>query len=135
MSTPKMEPDVAKAEFDRWVEAAGLDVDTKGMDEEDRKSLDLQRRRITLAIISGQITIDEDGLLSFKPSTGDTSLITFFEPTGASMMASDQRKKNHDVAKSIAIMADATRQNSERFAKMVARDLKICLAINNLFWG
>jgi hypothetical protein len=66
---------------------------------------------------------------------GDGDPITFYEPTGASLMAMDRKKKAEDIGKLYATMADMTKQPIKRFAGMKYRDLKVCIAITSLFLG
>lgn len=127
--------DVAEHEFMRFVEAMDLDVDPTGWDDEDKRSFEEAKRKLVSALRSGKLVIDEHGQPVFTPSQPPTDPITFYEPTGATLMAMDQKKKNHDVAKMYAAMADMTRQPMTRFSKMVNRDVKICTAIASLFFG
>ena len=127
--------EVAVAEFDRFVEAMDLDVDPKRMDEEDLKSYQAARGRVVDAIIDGHLVIDEEGRPIYTPRKDNTEPITFYEPTGASLMAMDGKRKGRDVGKMFATLADITRQSEQRFAKMSNRDIKVCLAIVALFLG
>lgn len=135
MAEQKVATEVAEQEFDRFVEAMDLDVDPAGMDDDDKASFKVAKRRIITGIERGQIVVDEKGQPVFTPSMGNTSAIVFYEPRGASLMASDQKKKGHDVAKMLATLADMTKQPPARFSDMVNRDLKIVLALGNLFLG
>ncbi len=132
----KVSREVAEADFHRFCDMMDLDVDPRGMDDEDRKSFESAKRRLVDAIIEGHLVIDEKGQPVYTPRRGsDVTPITFAEPTGASYMAMDTKKKNHDVAKLFATMADMTGQPIQRFAKMQNRDLKICQAVALLFLG
>lgn len=131
MNDEKVATEVAESEFDRFIEAMDIDVDPAGMDDEDKKSYESARRLIVGAIRAGRVTVDAQGQPIFAPNEGQP--ITFFEATGASLMAMDQKKKNHDVTKMFAAMADITKQPITRYAKMAKRDLKICLAFAALF--
>lgn len=124
--------DAALAEFYRFVKAMDIDVDPKGMDDDDRKSFETARRRILRAIELGRLVIDEQGQPLYTPTDG-TERITFYEPTGASLMAMDQKKRDHNVSKMFATMSDLTRRPITAFSSMKNRDLKVCLAITNLF--
>lgn len=128
--------DVAEEEFDRFCEAMDLDVDPKGMDDEDKKSFNDARRKLVRAIELGRLAIDEKGQPVYTPyESALKTPITFREPTGASLMAMDHKKKNHDVSKMFATMADMSGQPITRFASMLKRDLNVCLAVTNLFMG
>lgn len=133
--TNRISQDVAEAEFDRFIGAMDLDVDAKGMDDEDKKSYEVARRKILNAMLAGHLVIDPEGQPVYMPRKGNVTPIVFHEPTGASLMAMDQRKKHHDIGKMYALMADMTKQPAARFAGMHNRDLQICLAVTGLFLG
>lgn len=128
--------DVAADEFDRFCRSMDLDVDTTRMTEDDLKSFENARHAIVRAIEGGSLVIDEKGQPTYTPVVSDDrSPITFFEPTGASFMSMDTQKKGADVAKMFAMLADITRTDASRFAKMKGRDLKVCRTLLTLFLG
>ena len=132
----KIAKEVAEAEFERFVEANDLLVGTDNMDKEDRDSLDEQRGRIVRAIEVGAMVINEDGEPVFTPQRcQDAKALTFHEPTGASLMAMDRKKKNEDVGKLYATMGDMTRTDAKTFSSMKMADLKVCIAVTTLFLG
>jgi hypothetical protein len=134
--TEKLALEVAEAEFDRFVDCMDLDVDTSGMGEEDRESYGEQRDKIVSAIRGGSLVINDNGEPVFTPQRSkDQEPITFYEPTGASLMAMDRRKKSEDIAKMYAAMADMTKTTAKTFSGMKMGDLKVCLAITTLFLG
>lgn len=130
----KVALEVAEQEFSRFVELMDLDVETSGMDEEDRKSFEQQKHRILVAIQAGALIINEAGEPVYTPQrSSGTGPITFYEPTGASLMAMDRRKKGEDVSKLYAIMSDITKTHVSTFAKMRIADLKVCQAVLTFF--
>lgn len=130
----KIASEVAEQEFNRFVDAMDLDVDPDGMDEEDLKGFETQKQRVIEAIKQGILVINDDGEPVFTPQrTQDIESITFYEPTGASLMAMDRRKKNEDMAKMYALMGSITKVHANTFAKMKMSDLKVCQAITILF--
>lgn len=132
----KVAKEVAEQEFKRFVDCMQLDVDPVDMDDDDRKGFDMQKRRIMTAIENGSLTINDNGEPTFTPQrTENAEPITFYEPTGASLMAMDRRKKNEDVGKMYAIMGDITKTHANTFSKMKMADLKVCQAITTLFLG
>jgi hypothetical protein len=132
----KVAKEVAEAEFDRFVKAMDLDVDPSDMSEEDKEAFQQQKERLVGAIQSGALTINDDGEPVFTPQrTKDADTLTFHEPTGASLMAMDRKKKSEDIGKLYAAMADMTRSHSSTFSKMRMADLKVCMAITTLFLG
>ena len=127
---------VAEKEFLRFVDLMDLDVDPADMDEEDRKAFDQQKGRIIAAIQLGALVVKDNGEPVFTPQrTNDADPITFHEPTGASLMAMDRKKKTEDMAKLYAAMGDISKTHANVFAKMKMADLKVCIAITTLFLG
>ncbi|MFW6031048.1 MAG: hypothetical protein ACOC9T_00535 [Myxococcota bacterium] len=129
----KVAAEVAEAEFQRFLDAMDLDHDEEGMDEEDLKSFQKEKARVVKAIQDGRMSIDEKGQPTFQPTDGEP--ITFREPRGSTLMAMDSKKKNHDVTKLFATMAEMTKVPVQKFSKMPNRDLKVCLAVTLLFLG
>lgn len=126
--------DVAEAEFARFIEANALLVETPGMSDEDRASFAEQKTRITRAMEQGALMINDQGEPVFTPQrTKDAEALTFHEPTGASLMAMDRRKRGEDIAKLYSTMADMTRTDAKVFSKMAMADLKVCMAVTALF--
>jgi len=135
MSAPMVAPEVAEAEFERFVEVMDLDVDSTDMDAEDRKSLDDSKRRFIRAVVCGSLVVNESGEPVFTPTVGDRAEITFYEPDGTALMAMDRAKKGHDVEKTNLVLAALTKQLPKRFAAMKNRDLKLCQAILCFYMG
>jgi hypothetical protein len=130
----RISDEVCEAEFHRFAEGMDLDVDPKHLDDEDKKSLDESKRRFFRAMKMGQLTVNAECEPVFTPADGGKAIV-FHEPKGASFMASDQKKKGHDMAKTFAQIADMTGQSPDRFAKMAGRDVKVCVALYLLFMG
>lgn len=133
----KIVREVAEAEFDRFTSAMDIDVDPTYMDAEDKKGFEQQREKILAAIQIGSVVINDDGEPEFTPTGAgaDVNAIVFHEPTGASLMAMDRKKKTEDIGKLYATMSDMTKTSAGLFSKMKMRDLKICMAITTIFLG
>lgn len=132
----KVALEVAEQEFNRFVEAMDLDVNPADMDEDDKKGFEQQRDRVVSAIQAGTVVINDNGEPVFTPQrTKDVEPITFHEPTGASLMAMDRKKKTEDIGKLYAAMGDMTKNHANVFSKMKMADLKVCMAITTLFLG
>ena len=134
LEMPKVAHEVAEAELAKFFDLMDLDFDTSKMDEEDQGEFKVHTDRLITAIQEGSLIIDDKGQPCFTP-TGDGNTITFHEPTGASLMAMDQKRGDRNVTKMFAFMADMTRTHESLFAKMAYRDLRVCLAITTLFMG
>jgi len=126
--------EVVEAEWDRFVSLNEFDCDEKTMDKEELKEFYAMKRKILAQMVAGRLTIDADGIPSYSTFKTKTPVtITFYEPTGASMMAMDRKSKGQDVAKLFAAMGDMCQVDPKTFALMHAVDLKICMSLANLF--
>ena len=124
--------EVALNEFDRFVECMDLDLDTSQMDAEDLTAFNKQKSKILRAIERGALIINDNGEAVFTPSNKRSTHkepITFHERTGASLMAMDGKKKNHDVAKTYAVLGDMCKLHPNVFAGLVGADVKLCEAL------
>lgn len=129
----KVASEVAEAEFDRFAEAMDLDVEPKGMDEEDLSTFRTCKRQMLREMLRGNLVINEKGEAAYTPKVGNTEQLTFHEPDGAALMSMDRTKKGHDQKKLNSLMAEMTQTNEARFSSMKQRDLRICSSITILF--
>jgi len=128
----KIATEMAEVEFNRFTDAMDLDLDTADMDAEDLTAFTKQKNRILRAIENGSLIINDNGEAVYtpcRPGSKHSDPITFHERTGASLMAMDGKKKNHDVAKTYAVMADMCKVHQSVFAGLVGTDVKICEAL------
>ena len=131
----KVAKEVAEAEFDRFVECMDLELDAADMDAEDLTQFTKQKNRLIRAIEKGTLVFNDNGEAIYTPQNERSKIrdaITFHERTGASLMAMDGKKKNHDVAKTYAILADMCKVHQNVFAGLVGTDIKICEALFSL---
>lgn len=133
MSTVAKE--VAEAEFNRFLESMDLEADPSIMDADDTKAFEDAKRKLVQAIERGTLAVDEKGQPIYTPQVGELGPITFYEPTGASFIAMDGKKKEQQMAKMFAVMADMTHKPAATFSKMAMRDFKICQTLVTLFLG
>lgn len=132
---PVIDTETARLEFERFIESMDLDLDTTDMDDEDKTAFDKQKKRIITAIERGSMVINENGEAVYTPHNQKSKYkeaLTFHERTGASLMAMDGKKKNHDVTKTYAVMADMCKVHPGVFAGLVGIDVKICEAVFQL---
>jgi len=128
----KISNEVALAEFDRFVDEMGLLIDPAQMDAEDKTAFEKQKARIVDAIEKGHLVINENGEAVYTPhrnASRHKEPITFHERTGASVLAMDGKKKNQDMAKTYAIMAEMCKVHPSTFASLAGPDIKVCEAI------
>lgn len=131
-TTQVVDKQTAEAEFERFVDAMDLDLDTSGMDAEDLTAFNKQKNKILQAIQRGHLVINEKGEAEYtpcRPGSIHKEAITFHERTGASLMAMDGKKKNCEVAKTFAVMANMCRVHQSVFAGLVGTDDKVCQAL------
>lgn len=125
--------EVAEAEFSRFAETMDFNLDPSGWDDEEKKSFNDLRSTVVIAIEKGRITINDNGEPVFKPSEGED--LTFHEPRGRHLTATDLKKAGHLVAKQNLMMAQMTGKPIQLFENMVYRDYKVCTSIVALFLG
>lgn len=135
MTELKVVPEQAALEFDQWAGDMDLDLDTNDMDAEDLTGFNKQKRKIVKAIQSGSLTFNDDGEAVYTPSNKKSKRqepITFYERTGACMIAMDGKKKNHDISKTYAVMGDMCKVHPSTFSGLVGIDGKVCEALFSL---
>lgn len=133
---PVVALEVAEQEFVRFTEAMDLDVDPRGMDDDDKATFVQARRRFIGAVMNGSLVVNDAGEPVFTPTQGEPrNAITFHEPTGASLIATDVKKEGHNTAKTVAFLADITHVEAKTFAQMANRDFRVCTSISALFLG
>lgn len=123
----KVAPEMAAADFARWLDAMDLDLKEEMLSPTERKS----KERVLKAITDGRLSIDEKGQPVLHRPNGDN--VIFREPNGAAFMAMDGKGADAEVAKQFAFMAAVTEKDVVTFAKMPNRELNVCLALVALF--
>lgn len=128
----KVDKETAEHEFERFTECMDLDLNTADMDAEDLTAFNKTKNRLLRAIQRGTLVFNEDGEAIYTPSNSKskhTDAITFHERTGASLMAMDGKKKNEDVKKTYAVLAEMCKVHPNVFAGLVGIDVKVCESI------
>ena len=132
--TDIIDRETAALEFQKFVDTMDLDLDVDTMDNEDRKDFTKEKDKLIVAIQKGRLTINDRGEPTYTPQRSENKdPITFYEPTGATLMAMDRKKRDADVTKMYAAMADMTKQSVNRFSKMSHKDCMVCQSITTLF--
>ena len=124
--------ELAEQEFERFVEAMDIDVDPARMTDQDQKNFDKARYRVIQAFMDGSLVLNDDGEAVYTPQnakTPDHTPITFYEQTGADLMASDNKKDTQKVSQMYAMMASMCKVPAKTFALMRGRDLKVVTSI------
>lgn len=131
----RLSHEVAEAEFSRFGELMDLDFDLDGASEEDQETFEQQKRRVTAALQNGSLVFNDEGEPIFSPQRSDWSgdPIRFREPTGATYLAMDRRKKSQEMSKFFAVMADMTGLSSAALSRLKGSDIKLCQTLVALF--
>lgn len=127
-----VDAETAISEFERFAVEMDLSLDTTEMDTEDKEAFTRQRGRMLRAIEFGDLKFNEHGEAVYTPyryNSKSKEPIVFHERSGASIMAMDGKKRNHEVAKTYAVMAQMCRVHQSVFANLVGTDIKVCEAI------
>lgn len=131
---PKIAKDVAEKEFLRWAEYIDLDMDTSEMDVEDKTDFNKLKGRIVRAILSGKLTVSEDGAeITHQLILGKDTELTYAMPKGSGLLQMDQHKSTQMVGKTYAYMGAMSGRPHGYFANMDGRDVKIAIAVATLF--
>ena len=128
----KIDISVAEAEFERFAEAMDIDIETMNMDEDDQSQFDKIKRRVIRAIQKGSLIVNDNGEAEYTPQNGKSRRkdpLTFYERTGAALMAIDDKKRGHDVARMYAVMGNMCKVHPSVFAGLVGTDIKVCEAL------
>lgn len=129
----KVDQEMAEAEFMRFIDAMDLELD-ESADAEDRSDFIALKNKLVKAISKGSLIIDESGQPVYTPErTEDVKPLTFYEPTGANLVAMDKRKPGEDISKFNAVMAEMCKVHPKVFSKLKFKDYKLCQSIVTLF--
>lgn len=125
----KVDAESAENEFLGWVDAMDLLLDEADMDSEDLAAFKKTKRRIVRSIMRGNLTFDEStGNAIYQPKNRETPF-NIGQSTGASLMASDEGKKNHDMAKSFKVLAAMAKCHPRELSRLEGEDSKVMLAL------
>ena len=126
--------ETAILEFERFAESMCIEIDTSKMGLDDVESFEEQKVIIVKAICNNSLIITETGEPVYTPVRSENkNPITFYEPKGSTLAASDRRSKNQEYAKLYETMGALTKTHAGIFSKMSYSDLKICSALTILF--
>jgi hypothetical protein len=134
----KISAEVAEMEFDKFVDAMDIDVDPVGMNDEDRAGFNNAKRTFLRAVRCGSLIVNDNGEPVFTPQRAKSKSdgpITFYEPTGATLMQVDQAKKDADVSKTFKVLGEMTKTTPKTFSNLALPDVNVCSAVLGLFMG
>lgn len=128
-----IDKETAELEFNRFIEAMDLEMDDSS-DAEDKDDYMALKGKLVKAISKGSLIIDDKGQPVYTPERSDDQKpLTFYEPTGANLIAMDKRKAGEDISKFNAVMAEMCKVHPKVFARMKFKDYKMCQSIVTLF--
>lgn len=132
---PKVAREVALDDFNNFCEAMDIDNNVDEMSEEDAKSFQEPREVILKAVMSGNLTFNDDHEPVYAPRNSPkvAGPLTFREPNGADYMAMDRKKDGQNFGKMWAMADSLTRSAPGTIANLRNRDLKVVQAIMQLF--
>lgn len=135
MTKNKINLEMAEAEFNKFCDSMYFDIDETAMSEDELKSFKDNKFKIVKAISNGSLIITDTGEPIYTPvKSKDKTPITFYEMTGADLMATDKAKDTESVRKLYSIMQSITKMPVGHFSKLsYSPDLKVCMAIATLF--
>lgn len=134
-----MTREMAEEEFARFLEM--MDLTSKleeKLDAEDSKNLQDCRSSIVRAIEDGSLVItgEDGGLALFTPKRGtDRKPFRFPEPSAGVLLAADKRRDGHNTAKTLAMLAEWSGENAQRFTNLKPVDFRVCTSLMALFFG
>ncbi len=128
MKTDKIAPDVAEAEFYRMCELLDLDVTTSN--DEDKDQLETHKAKIVAAIVSGTMTIGDDGLPTVATKAG--AELVFTMPTGATLLEADKAPEGQNNRRMFLLVGALTRG---KFApsKCTVKEAALLMSVTALF--
>lgn len=131
VTSVQVDADTAQADFERWVDAMGLDLEVDAsFDAEDKKNLSQCKATVLKALGRGVLFVDQCGQMCLKTSS---QTFTFRPPTGATMMATDRKGKDAEVLKTMTVLGELTGVHPKVFAAMPWNEVKVASAVMNLF--
>ncbi len=129
----KVAREVAKQDFERFLDAMGMELDPDGLNAEDKLDLEELTAKLTRLIQKGCLIINDSGEAVYHLRRSDGPPIVFKEPCGADLMQMD--KKKAEVGKMTMIMAAITSLPPGAISKLMMKDHNVVRDITILFMG
>jgi hypothetical protein len=120
-------PEAALAEFERLADAADVDIDVDGMDEEDAAEVVEVRDLVTAAIEKGLVSVDDKGQAVMAVADGNP--ITFRVPKGSDLMIMASATDTKRMQAMVSFVCSITGQDSRRIGGLRKKEWKLALRL------
>jgi hypothetical protein len=132
----KVGREVAEAEFERMCKSRRLVTAVEEMDDDDAAGFEDLKRKIVRAIQVGDLVITDEGDPVYTPPVPGAKPLTFYKPTGATLIAMDAKGPNDSDGNQVRLaraITEMTRTAKGEVSKLEVTDYRICGALANLF--
>ena len=135
---PILGRDVAEEMLNEICESLGIDTEIVFDDDDDEGAGKSSKKKIISALMYGRLEYQDEVFKQklIKPITGkkEVTHLEIKEPTGVQLRGMSQiKKKNDDVGKAMAILAEVTGLGMPMINKLGSRDLMLSVGVISLF--
>lgn len=131
----KVAMEVAVAEFERMCKARRVCTDPAMLDDGDVAGLADIRKKLTRAIVAGDLVIEDNGDPVYTPPVEGAKPLRFHKPTSATYMAMDGKDEDAQGShmRMVRGITEMTRSNKGDVSKLDAPDYQVCQSLAQLF--
>lgn len=125
--------EIAESDFDRFAKAARLKMNrTRNLN--DKADVEQMREALIQDIMDGSVSINENGWPTINTTNEELPKVSFnFRPSFLVAKAMDNQKAGSEVAKTVAMIAEATRIAPARLFALDFRDMGVVQRVFALF--
>ena len=133
----KIDDETASNEFERFSRTCDIQSDLDEMTPEDIQSFEPLKKRIVLAIKTGQAIVDDKGELDYKLSHpgGAVDSLHFRRMRGTDLMSFDDHKERQSVKKIYSLISAMTGHPLKFISALQGIDLMTVMDLGKLFLG
>lgn len=124
---PEVSREAALAEFERLAEAADVDIDITGMNEEETEEIAEVSDAFTKAIMSGRLLVNEEGQGVLVVAKGEP--IRFRAPLGADLMIMASGNENKRMEDMVRFACALTGQSTRRIGELGVKEWKLAMRL------
>ena len=127
----------AKSDLERMADIMDLDLSVdSSLDPKEQREAQKTLDTVIKAIRLGQLVISDEGEATYTPRRSkDVPPITFYEPSGATLLAADKYGDKQKMHKMYAMIAEMCKIEPATFSKLKKYDINGLLAVGGLFLG